>query len=136
MYNFILQIIIMSSLGIIVYLFGRVIPRVNNIEENILKDSFQFKLDKFIARIPFDKIDISFSTFIEKTLRKIKLLLMKWDNVVTNHIEKMRKTANGSFGGEKKEEKQKLFTSLNNSEISENKLESEAVDVKGDEIIK
>ena len=88
MYNFILQIIIMSSLGIIVYLFGRAIPRISNIEENITKNSFQFKLDKFIAKIPFDKIDISFSTSIEKTLRKIKLLLMKWDNIVTNHIEK------------------------------------------------
>ena len=128
MYNFILQIIIMSSLGIIVYLFGRAIPRISNIEENITKNSFQFKLDKFIAKIPFDKIDISFSTSIEKTLRKIKLLLMKWDNIVTNHIEKMRKTANGSFGGEKKEKKQSLFVSSN---ILEN--ESGVVDEKKDE---
>ncbi|MEK7634262.1 MAG: hypothetical protein AAB396_00030 [Patescibacteria group bacterium] len=130
MYNFILQIIIMSSLGIIVYLFGRAIPRISNIEENITKNSFQFKLDKFIAKIPFDKIDISFSTSIEKTLRKIKLLLMKWDNIVTNHIEKMRKTANGSFGGEKKEEKQSLFVSSNDSGISENKSEAEVVDAE------
>ena len=121
----------MSSLGTIVYLFGRAIPRVNNIEENISKDYSQNKIDKFIARIPFDEIDISFSIFIEKTLRKIKLLLMKWDNIVTNHIGKMRKSANGSFESEKKEEKQKLFISSNDLEVSENK--SEAINGENEE---
>lgn len=117
-------------MGIIVYLFGRAIPRVSDIEENIPKDSFQSRLDNLIARIPFDEIDIVFSTFIEKTLRKIKLLLMKWDNVVTSHINKMRKTSNGGFGGEKKEEKQNLFAPVNKIEN-----ESDVISEKSDKVI-
>ena len=42
----------------------------------------------------------------------------------------MRKTANGSFGGEKREEKQSLFVSSNDSGISENKSEAEVVDAE------
>lgn len=115
MYNFILHIVIMSSLGVVVYLFGRAIPRASDVGGDST-ESLQNKFDKFITRIPFDEIDIAFSTFIEKTLRKIKLLLMKWDNIVTSHIEKIKKTTNGGFGGEKKEEKQSLFISADNQE--------------------
>jgi len=63
-------------------------------------------LDKLIAKIPLDKIDFVLSLTFEKSLRKLKLMLMKWDNVVTGHIEKIKKT-NGSELS--KEDKPNLF---------------------------
>ncbi|KKR88774.1 MAG: hypothetical protein UW50_C0001G0150 [Candidatus Wolfebacteria bacterium GW2011_GWA1_44_24] len=105
MYNFILQIAIMLSLGAMVYLVARATPRVSDIEESS-DHSFHGRLDKLIAKIPLDKIDFVLSLTFEKSLRKLKLMLMKWDNVVTGHIEKIKKT-NGSELS--KEDKPNLF---------------------------
>jgi len=119
MYNFILQILIMFSLGAIIYLIARVAPRVGDIEESFKKEIFHQKLDKLIARVPSEKMDVFFIVNLEKTLRKMKLLLMKWDNLLTNHLRKLKKSGSGVA----KEEKQSLFASL--TETDENKKEEE-----------
>ncbi len=105
MYNFILQIIIMASLGAIIYLIAKAVPRIENLEESFKKSSAG-KLDRLIGLIPLDKIDITLSTLMEKTLRKIKLNLMRWDNSVTDHLKKIKKT-NGN--GHDNENKPTLF---------------------------
>ena len=112
MYNFILQILIMLSLWAIIYLIARAAPRVGDIEESFKKETFHQKLDKLIAKVPFEKMDVFFTVNLEKTLRKIKLLLMKWDNLLTNHLRKLKKSGNGGA----KEEKQNLFASLTETE--------------------
>ena len=56
MYNFILQILIMLSLGAIIYLIARAAPRVGDIEESFKKETFHQRLDKLIARVPFEKM--------------------------------------------------------------------------------
>ena len=86
-------------------LVARATPRVSDIEESS-DHSFHGRLDKLIAKIPLDKIDFVLSLTFEKSLRKLKLMLMKWDNVVTGHIEKIKKT-NGSELS--KEDKPNLF---------------------------
>ncbi len=106
MYNFILQILIMLSLGAIIYLIARAAPRVGDIEESF-KDTFHGKLDKLIAKIPLERFDVFFSVSIEKILRKIKLILMKCDNLLAIHLKKIKKSDNIGI----KEEKQSLFVS-------------------------
>lgn len=105
MYNFILQIIIMASLGTIIYLIARTVPRIENLEESFEKMPIG-KLDRLINLIPLDKIDITLSTLTEKMLRKIKLGLMRWDNLMTDHLKKIKKT-NGN--GHSNEDKPTLF---------------------------
>jgi len=104
MYNFILQIIIMFSLGVMIYLIARASPRIGDIE--VADESYHNKLDRIISRLPLDEIDVVISTAVEKFLRKSRLFLMKWDNTLSNHLKKIKKT-NGN--GLRKEDKPSLF---------------------------
>lgn len=114
MYNFILQILIMLSLGTIIYLIARAAPRVGDVEESFKKETFHEKLDKLIAKIPFEKIDIFFSSNFEKILRKIKLWLMKWDNLLSEHLKRIKRSNDADV----KEEKN-IFFSLEEKEQKE-----------------
>lgn len=72
-----------------VYLVGRATPRIKNAEIS-LSDNFHVKFNKMIAKIPFEKMDIFISANLEKLLRKVKLFLMKWDNLLTKHLDKLK----------------------------------------------
>jgi len=94
----------MLSLGAAIYLIARAAPRVGDVEESFEKETFHAKLDKLIAKIPFEKLDEFFTLSVEKLLRKIKLLLMKCDNLLAIHIKKIKKKEKIGV-----EDKQKLF---------------------------
>ncbi len=96
----------MTSLGAIIYLIARAAPRVGDNEESFKKFSYSSRLDRLIAKIPFDDIDAFLSIFVEKFLRKLKLLLLKWDNLLSEHIKKIKKINGDDF---QKEEKPNLF---------------------------
>lgn len=104
----------MFSLGAMIYLVARVAPRVSDVE-SAHESTLHAKLDKWIAKIPLDRIDMMVSVVLEKLLRKFKLALMKWDNLASEHIERLKKiTSNSNFG--KKEEKSSLFAEEKNKE--------------------
>jgi hypothetical protein len=107
----------MFSLGTIIYLVARAAPRVGNVEESFRKETFHEKLDKLIAKIPLDKMDVFFNTCLEKIMRKTKLLLMKWDNLLTERLKKISKS--GGIGI--KEDKKNIFTSLEENKKEEDK---------------
>ncbi|MEK7193768.1 MAG: hypothetical protein AAB651_00150 [Patescibacteria group bacterium] len=109
MHNFILQIVLMVSLGIMIYLIARAAPRIGDTVETAAKKSPN-KLDRLIATLPIEKLDFIFSSFMEKTLRKLRVWFLKWDNLLTNHLNKFKKT-----NGEK--EKNDLFGE-NNKELT------------------
>ena len=112
MYTFILQIALMVGLGTMIYLIARAVPRIGDTLEAAEKIP-QNRLDKFIASLPLEKIDVIFSAFTEKLLRKARLLLMKWDNFLSGHLNKFKKT-----NGEK--EKSGLFSENGNSDKQDN----------------
>ncbi len=87
----------MFSLGAMIYLIARAVPRVSDIREDFERTPYA-KIDKLISFLPLERLDVTLSTQLEKALRKIKLILMKWDNLVTHHLKKVKKT-NGN--GEK-----------------------------------
>jgi len=91
----------MLSLGTMIYLIARAAPRIGDTVETAKKKSTS-KLDRLIASLPIEKLDFIFSNFMEKTLRKLRLWLLKWDNFLTNHLNKFKK-ANGE------KEKTELF---------------------------
>lgn len=107
MYNFFLQTIAFVSLGAIIYLFARAIPRVNDSgEENIGKPSgLRSYFDRLGSRLPLSKIDAILNSFFEKFLRKSKVIVMKVDNLLNMYINKVRKVngngkgSNGSKNG-------------------------------------
>ncbi len=95
MYNFLLQIFIMVSFGTVIFLAARVLPRISETET---VNAPKAKSNRF-SSFPFEKIDAAVNAFIEKTLRKIKLILMKTDNMVSRQLGKFKKNGdNGSAG--------------------------------------
>jgi hypothetical protein len=91
----------MISLGAIIYLIARAAPRVGDTADLTAKN-YQSRLDKFIASLPIEKLDFIFSSFLEKILRKMRVFLLKWDNLLTKHLNKIVKS-----NGDK--EKSELF---------------------------
>lgn len=111
MYNFILQIAIMVSLGVVIYLMARVVPRMG---DEISKPAVKF--DHWVDSIKLEKIDVFLSTFLEKFLRKIKLFLMKLDNVTNGYLDKIKKAKPNGNSQKSKEEKPSLFNNAHKEE--------------------
>lgn len=109
MHLFILQIVLMLSLGTMIYLIARAVPRVSDeVVDGIIKKKTKF--DHLFSFLWIEKIDPLLHNFLEKFLRKMKLFLMKLDSVTTNYLEKVKKykfNNNGKNG----EEKQSVFDS-------------------------
>lgn len=106
MYNFILQILIMSSLAVMIYLLARRVPQIIDTvseESLILRErSLWGRVDRFISKFPMEKIDFTLSQFLEKIIRKMKLLLMRIDNYLSRHLEKFKKIKHSARRNEEK----------------------------------
>ncbi|MDO8664379.1 MAG: hypothetical protein Q7K44_02415 [Candidatus Liptonbacteria bacterium] len=89
MLQFILTTILMASLGTMLYLVARSIPRVG--EEVSDKKSF---LDRFASSEIPEKIDTAFNGFLLKYLRKLKIVLLKVDNFITEKLKKISSNGN------------------------------------------
>ena len=90
---FIFTILLMVSLGVVLYLMVRALPRVA--EEPAAKESF---LDRWAhSEIP-EKIDAAFNGFLLKFLRRVKIFALKFDNAVSSGLRKV--------SAEEKEKKQ------------------------------
>ena len=100
MYNFIFQIAIMLSLGAMIYLIARKAPQIGDDIVGQPKN----KLDRLFVRLRLEKIDALLHNFLEKLLRKIKLFLMKLDNITNSYLERVKQYKpknNGKSGQEK-----------------------------------
>ncbi len=93
MYNLILQLFLFSSLGTIIFLFARAVPRVTDEKEAVHPASF---FDKILTRLPLATIDNAVNAFFEKTLRKSKVVVLKLDNIITGYLGRLKKT-NGAL---------------------------------------
>lgn len=80
MAEFILQIVLMLSLVVMVVLVARAVPRVND-------DEGSRKLEDWLRNIPIDKVDDYLKKFYYKFLRKLRVFLLKADNIVRKRLE-------------------------------------------------
>ncbi|OGY64982.1 MAG: hypothetical protein A3A04_01260 [Candidatus Harrisonbacteria bacterium RIFCSPLOWO2_01_FULL_40_28] len=88
MYDFILQIIFMLSIGIVIYLMALGLPRVGNEKEpKIIKT-----LADLTKSIPLDRIDAALNKVLEKALRRFRLIILRVDNWVNSFLGKVRKS--------------------------------------------
>lgn len=126
MYNFILQISLMASLGVMVYLVGRAVPRVN---DEVAEPSDKSKIEKLISSLPLDRLDAAFSNFLEKFLRRLRLILLKLDNAVGGHLNKIKKMNN--ITQKNGEEKATLFNT-NGVSGDDHNIQDESIDGKNE----
>jgi len=100
--NFVLEIILMASLGAMIYLVARSVPRISDtvLEEHSAKKGFGERLNKLIDSLPIEKADLTISRLSERVLRTIKLLVMRVDNKLSQHLAKFKAkiSSNGQNG--------------------------------------
>ena len=116
MYSLILQLILFSSLGIILYLMARALPRLDERKEVVHASGW---FDRMLTRLPLAKVDAGVNSFLEKMLRKMKVIVLKVDNALNQYLNRVRR------GNAKKamapEEKPQLFPLLTETKEEEKK---------------
>ena len=93
MLQFVLTNIAMISLGTILYLGARTLPRIDGEPET--KENILDRLAN--SGIP-EKVDNVLNSFLSKFLRRLKILLMKVDNFVSEKLKKISRKIN--FGAQ------------------------------------
>ncbi len=88
MYDFLLQTIFFTSIGLIIYLMARAVPRVTEVGDTAHAPG---RFDRFLSRLPLHTIDERINIFFEKFLRRMKVVIMKSDNLVNKYLGKLKK---------------------------------------------
>ena len=88
MLNFILQVLVFSSLGMVIYMIARVVPRM---PENIEPPRRANFFDRLMSKIPMSKIDERLNSFLAKFLRRSRVVTMKMDNFINDRLGKISK---------------------------------------------
>lgn len=97
MYSLILQLGIFLSLGGIIYIISRTLPRISEIETQPQKPLF---LKKWLSQLPLEKFDSFFSELFEKFLRRARVVVLKADNWVNIKIARMKERGGVKEGSE------------------------------------
>lgn len=78
-----------------IYLLARAVPRVNqSASDSPRKDYFE----EFFKKLPLEKADAFVSFWLERGLRSLKVTVLKLDNLLTKHLQKLRPLSNGPSG--------------------------------------
>lgn len=78
MYELILQLVLMLSLAVIVYLMAVAVPRVEDIKTT--------KNGNGSTSLPLERIDSFLNGLKDKFLRRLKVLVMKADNFISRQL--------------------------------------------------
>src|SRR3989344_1351621 len=88
-YDFILQSAVFLSLGFIILLAAAVMPRLgDNTDQSAKPRSF----DRLVGKLRLNKVDSLINGFLGKILRRSKVAVMKVDNLITDRLNKLKKT--------------------------------------------
>ena len=88
MIKFILQIVVFSSLGLMIYMIARAIPRV---PEEVAMPRRSNWVDRLTSKIPMSAIDNRLNSFFAKLLRKFRVVIMKIDNFINDRLGKLNR---------------------------------------------
>lgn len=75
----------MVCLGTVLYLTVQALPRI----EEVPSDEKGFLERWAHSEVP-ERIDAAFNSFLAKFLRRTKVLILKLDNVLAKHLQKMK----------------------------------------------
>ncbi|HNW96369.1 MAG TPA: hypothetical protein PLQ44_00450 [Candidatus Paceibacterota bacterium] len=94
MFSLIPQIILLLCFGLIIWLIIKNLPKIKDeegkAEHNIEGESSLNKKRKFIHRIPIEKIDAKVNGFLEKALRRSRIILMRIDTYLQKHLDTLK----------------------------------------------
>jgi len=87
-YSFILQTIFFASLGMAVIVIARALPRVE--DEMVAKRSVKGRIESLISKMPLDRMDETLNIFFHKILRRLKVVILKADNIVSSKLHGLK----------------------------------------------
>ncbi len=87
MYDFVVHIVLVGSLAMMIYLLARALPRVTD-DNGVMPAGF---FDKMVEKLPLQRLDLIISAFFEKILRKMKILVSKFDNMINGYLAQVRR---------------------------------------------
>jgi hypothetical protein len=87
MLNFVLINILFVSIGVIIYIFARSLPRIEEKEKE--KEPEMHHIDKFLVSDLPNKIDFLINFYTAKILRRLKIWSMRFDNYLTESLKKI-----------------------------------------------
>lgn len=105
MYSLLLQLITFASLAVIVYLMARAVPRVR--DEEIGRTHAAGRFDALLSKLPLEKVDAWLNAFFEKTLRKTKVVVLKFDNLLNQYLNRVKRASGKQ--SERRREREDLF---------------------------
>ncbi len=107
MYDFTLQIVAVLSGAVIIYILSRGLKRVAE-NQSDLQVPFFVMVDGWFKKIPLRKFDEWILNFLEKFLRKIRVLNLKIENAINSGIGKLR-YGDGEVKTKKDESEKDIF---------------------------
>ena len=83
-YNLFTEVSLMISLGVIVYLVSVAVSRVPEPSAiEVVKTADKKRLGAFL---PLDEIDLKLRALKDKALRRLKVIIMKFDNFISKRL--------------------------------------------------
>jgi len=90
--QFTLSTILMLALGLVLYLTARSLPRIT---EDPNEDKKKSLVEAWIVSEMPHRIDQAMNTFMGKFFRKLKIYILRMDNILTERLKKMSSDQNG-----------------------------------------
>jgi len=92
MFSLIPQIILLLCFGLIIWLVIKNLPKVKDEKENhiIEKSVVSEKRGRLIRKISIEKIDAKVNSFLEKAIRRSRIILMKIDTYLQRHLNTLK----------------------------------------------
>jgi hypothetical protein len=97
MYDLLLQISLFLSIAAVLYVLVRAVPRISETGERLHPAG---KFDRVLGKLPLHQIDGHLNRFFEKTLRRLKVIILRADNTVNMRLNKIKQT-NGNGNSSK-----------------------------------
>lgn len=85
MTEFIFTLVLMICLGTVLYFTVQALPRI----EEVPSEEKGF-LERWAHSEAPEKIDAAFNNFLLKFLRRVKVLVLKLDNALSRHLQKIK----------------------------------------------
>ena len=85
--------VLILSLGTIAYLVVRAMPRVRDAYPSDRKGGV---LERWLTSELPEKLDLAFNSFLAKSLRRVKIFVMKADNLLTYRLSRVKQPENGN----------------------------------------
>ncbi len=89
MYAFLLQLAFIAGLSVMTFILLRSLPRV--VTEGEAEPSLAARFGDFLSRLPLHHVDERINGFLFKFLRRLRVFLLKFDNRLVRHLDRVKK---------------------------------------------